>query len=354
MAKTYQLGARAAWISDIHLGSPHTHELDMLNDFFRLVRPQQLYMLGDTFDGYDLARRPYWTHGCEEAVQRMLWLPTTGVKVIKIPGNHDSPLRQWMAAEGIARDDADQHMLLRPRGLPVLNGWAPGIRLKQAATYQNAEGTHLFLHGDESVHDDPANHKLVKLYDAAYYRLTDLTPAFNQLRGALGMNYKTLTQGFQRLVCRHGPDFITAFEEAQVVSAMNAQAQGVFCGHVHYPADKMIEGIHYRNPGSMQADKTVLVETPRGDIKLLDWGSVCLDLRRARKRGDSIDGVLEDVGQHYGLELVHKLSLFSYRNPGVDEKTGQLRSTQAALLSLATFGPDYPKMSREKLIQPAL
>jgi len=347
---TQRLGVKTAWISDLHLGSPHTRDVDMLNTFLRLVSPKQLYLLGDSIDGYDLAKAPCWTHGFEEALQRLYWLPTVGTEVTKIPGNHDGPLRQLLRAAGIGPYDRENHLLLRPRKAPELNGSGVGIKLMQSAVFTNKEGSHLFLHGDENEHLDPAKHKLVELYDAAYYRLAHLTPAFNRLRGAMNKPYLPLTQGFQDIVCKRVTNFVREFEEAQVVSAMNANMQGVFCGHIHYPANKVIEGIHYRNPGSMQVDQTLMIENARGEIKQVNWGTVCLKLRKAQKQGRGIENVLDELADKIGAERLTATPLFSYRNPGVDEISGQLRSTQAGLIATATFGPNYRQMP----VQPAL
>lgn len=341
---TQQLGVSSAWISDLHLGSPHTRNVGMLNSFLQLVRPKKLYLLGDSIDGYDLAKAPCWTHGFEEAVQRLFWLSGQGVQVSKIPGNHDGPLRQLLCAAGIGPQDRENYLLLREGSAPDLNASGQGIRLMQSMVFRNREGSHVFLHGDENEKLDPAKHRMVELYDAFYYRLAAASPAFNRLRGAMGKGYVPLTQGFQKLVCRHVTNFVGEFEATQAASARNMGMQGVFCGHIHFPADKLIDGVHYRNPGSMQADQSLMIENDRGEIHTLNWGTICLKLQKAGKQGNGPAYVLDELGEQIGATSLRSVSCFNYRDPGVDKATGQLRSLHAGLIATATYGPNYSKM----------
>jgi hypothetical protein len=48
----------------------------------------------------------------------------------------------------------------------------------------------------------------------------------------------------------------------------------VICGHIHTPANKMIDGIHYLNSGDWVESLTALVETDDGEWKIIhyaDW-----------------------------------------------------------------------------------
>lgn len=344
MAATQRLGVKSAWISDLHLGSPHTRAVGMLNDFLALVAPTQLYLLGDVYDGWEMSKRPRWTQGCEEAVQRLFALPAHGTKVTQIPGNHDIGLRQWLEYAGIKKGDRENHLLLEPRNsYPTYNGTQPGIRLMQGLVFHNSEGAHLLAHGDEQEKLDPAQHRLVKAYDAVYYPLARATPAFNRLRSwRTPKPYTVLAQKFQDAVCRV-MDFVGTFEGWQVAIAKDAGVQGIICGHIHYQADKMVDGIRYRNPGSMQVDQKLLVEDQNGTIHKVDWGSVCMKLAASRRAGRGVAGPLDELAEQIRAQRLTDALPFTYRNPGVDA-AGQLRSTAADLLATATYGRGYRKM----------
>lgn len=353
MAITRRLGIKTAWMSDIHLGSRHTHDVGMLSLALTHIAPRQLDILGDTIDGYELSRKPHWDKGCEEALQRLHALAQSGTQVRMIPGNHDEPLRGWLDAAGINRDNRQDHLLLVPRSsFPVYNGDGKGIRLMQQATFSNGEGTHIYMHGDENQQNDPAKHPLVPVYDAFYYRIAAITPLFNRLRP--GRPYRALTLDFQSFACRHAMDFVGDFERTQTATAKAEGVAGVFCGHIHYPADKMVDGVHYRNPGSMQADQTLLIENDRGEIKQVNWGTIALRLRRAKGDGTRTARVLDEVAEQWGAERIAAPLPFTYRDPGVDTATGLLRSTEADLIATATFGRSYGINGRKMPVQPVL
>jgi UDP-2,3-diacylglucosamine pyrophosphatase LpxH len=45
----------------------------------------------------------------------------------------------------------------------------------------------------------------------------------------------------------------------------------VICGHSHFAADKMIDGIHYLNCGDWVDSCTAVVEEHDGNMKLIYW-----------------------------------------------------------------------------------
>lgn len=337
-AATQRLGVRTAWISDLHLGSPHTHQAWMLNAFYRYVKPETLYQLGDIFDGQDMARHPHWTAQSEEALQRSFHLAANGTTVISIPGNHDYPLRQCLQQQGLPLEDMTQHVVLTPQG-----DWQPahtgvsGIHYMQNATYRNSEGLHLLTHGDEAGALDPARHPLVALYDAGYYSMARATALFNRLAPAAP--YRNLASGFQRFVCRHVDDFVTSFEARQIERAASLGLQGVFCGHVHTPADKQVSGLRYRNTGSMQVDQSVMIENYDGRIQLLDWGTIAKQLRRTA----DVPAVLEELAQATGARRLADADDFVFQAPP-QWQGQQVYTRHARILAMVTQGPDFARL----------
>ena len=66
---------KTAFISDVHLGSPHSTAGQATVDFLTYIKPQTLYVLGDLFDGQEMSQNPHWTRHNEEAVQRLSLFP---------------------------------------------------------------------------------------------------------------------------------------------------------------------------------------------------------------------------------------------------------------------------------------
>ena len=66
-------------------------------------------------------------------------------------------------------------------------------------------------------------------------------------------------------------EFISHFEEAVVRDARSRDCQGVICGHIHTPDDRMIDGIHYLNDGDWVESCTALVEHRDGRFEIIRW-----------------------------------------------------------------------------------
>ena len=46
---------------------------------------------------------------------------------------------------------------------------------------------------------------------------------------------------------------------------------GVICGHIHTPADKIIDGVHYLNSGDWVESMTAIVEHMDGKVEVLEY-----------------------------------------------------------------------------------
>ena len=65
------LRVRTVWISDLHLGTPGCRA-DALLDFLKQVDCDQLYLVGDIIDGWQLRRSWYWPQSHNDVVQKLL------------------------------------------------------------------------------------------------------------------------------------------------------------------------------------------------------------------------------------------------------------------------------------------
>ena len=79
---------RAAWISDVHLGT-RTSNADALLKFLRDYECERLYVVGDLIDIWQLRRGRYWPQQHNDVIQKILRKARKGVPVIFIPGNHE-------------------------------------------------------------------------------------------------------------------------------------------------------------------------------------------------------------------------------------------------------------------------
>jgi UDP-2,3-diacylglucosamine pyrophosphatase LpxH len=68
--------------------------------------------------------------------------------------------------------------------------------------------------------------------------------------------------------------FIDNYEKELATVARAKKCDGIICGHIHQPADKMIEDVHYLNSGDWVETLSALAETHEGEWKIIyyaDW-----------------------------------------------------------------------------------
>jgi len=237
---------RAIWISDIHLGTAGC-KADFLLDFLKHHDSQQLYLVGDIIDGWQLKKNWFWKQSHNDVIQKILRKSRKGTQVIYIAGNHDEALRQF---SGITFGD---------------------IKIVDEASHQTLDGRCLWVtHGD--LFDGVIQHAkwLAHLGDSLYSVILKLNHHFNQLRHRLGFSYWSLSQYLKHRV-KNAVSFICSFEEALANEAKRRGYDGVVCGHIHKPEIKTINGVLYCNDGDWVESLTALVETNTGELKIVHW-----------------------------------------------------------------------------------
>ena len=335
MQQTQRLNFKTLWLSDIHLGSRWSAAINHTNRLLQFVKADTLYLVGDVIDGRDLARVPYWPHAHEEALQRLMHAPHDNSHVVMLAGNHDIGLRRTLVEAGVAIGDVQRHLPLGKNGQVDPRLDRPAVHLQQRALFYNHEGAHIVMHGDEGEVFSPHASRLLPVYDFFYYGLSLISPTYNRLAAPLAGKYTPLTRAFQNLVCTK-LDFVTSFEQRVAKQAAELGMRGVFAGHVHYPADKMIDGVHYRNSGSLQADVTCLAETFDGRIQLLDWGSISRKLTGSLPHDAS---VLDAAAATFGAKRLTTPTSFVYQPTATSRHARLVPSTCAHLIASATYGP---------------
>lgn len=242
------LNFRAIFISDIHLGTRRAQTSALL-EFLRETKCQQLYLVGDLIDSWALKKSWHWDQFHNDVIQKLLRKARKGTKVVYIPGNHDENFRDFVN--------------LRFGRVAVL----------QDTVHVSATGKrYLVLHGDKFdgvIYYAPW---LAKLGDTAYEWSMSLNSAVNKARRRLGMPYWSLS-AFLKFKVKKAVEFVSRFEEAVVREAMTRGCQGVICGHIHTPDDRMIDSIHYLNDGDWVESCTALVEHHDGRFEIIDWNS---------------------------------------------------------------------------------
>ena len=246
IAQSGALRFRAIFISDVHMGTRRA-KVEALLDFLRHTESDQLYLVGDLIDNWALRKAWYWDQLHNDLIQKLLRKARKGTRLVYVPGNHDENFRDFVN--------------LRFGGVAIL----------QEAVHVAAGGKrYLVLHGDKFDDIVCMAPWLARLGDTAYEMSMHLNAVVNRVRRWLRLPYWSLS-AYLKYKVKKAVEFISRFEEAVVREARARGCQGVICGHIHTPDDRMIDGIHYLNDGDWVESCTALVEHFDGRFEVIDW-----------------------------------------------------------------------------------
>ena len=234
------------WISDLHLGSKGASAKELLS-FLKVTESENLYLVGDIIDMWQLSKKWYWPKTHNDVVQKLLRKSRNGTNVIYVPGNHDETVRDY---------------------LPVMLG---DITVEYESEYTTVMGEKfLITHGD--LYDVITRyHKwIAKLGDTGYSFLISVNRYLNWFRRKLKMGYWSLSQ-YAKTKVKNIASFIGDFENSVAEACKLGKYDGIICGHIHHAEMKMINGIKYFNDGDFVESKTALVEELDGSFAILAW-----------------------------------------------------------------------------------
>jgi UDP-2,3-diacylglucosamine pyrophosphatase LpxH len=142
------------------------------------------------------------------------------------------------------------------------------IQLVEDCVLETARGRYLVLHGD--VFDGVVKNMvfLAHLGDMGYALLLRLNRAYNAWRRLRGKEYFSLSAAIKARV-KQAVSFIGNFETQIASLARERNCVGVICGHIHTPADKQIDGVHYLNSGDWVETMSAIVEHHDGRFELI-------------------------------------------------------------------------------------
>ena len=246
---------RSIWISDVHLGTTGS-QAGRLLEFLRATESENLYLVGDIIDGWQLKRRWYWDQDHNNVVQTVLKKARKGTNVIFVPGNHDEAIRQFI--------DLD----------------FGGIKVRDELVHVTAAGKRmLVLHGDRFDGVIACAKWLAYLGDSMYTVILKFNQWLNSWRARVGLPYWSLSQ-YLKLKVKNAVSYISSLEEALAAEAKKRGVDGVICGHIHKPEMRDIDGILYCNDGDWVESLSALVEDHAGVLRLVSWQEIMMTHER--------------------------------------------------------------------------
>ncbi len=240
---------RTIVLSDIHLGIRNSHVREAVR-FLKEHSCDTLILNGDIIDGWQLRKSGKWKKRHTSFFRLLMkWLSATDTKVIYLRGNHDDFLDEV---------------------LPIQLG---NFTLDRTYIHESFGKRYFVVHGDIF---DTVTTKLkwiAKLGDSGYTFLLWMNRHYNRFRRRRGLPYYSLSQIVKHKV-KKAVSFMSDYESELCAVASAERCDGVICGHIHQPANKYIDGIHYLNSGDWVETLSALVETTEGEWKIVyyaDW-----------------------------------------------------------------------------------
>ena len=248
---------RSIWVSDVHLGFKDC-KAEFLLDFLETTNCEQLYLVGDLIDFWNLRQGGRWPTAHGHVIKTILGKAKQGARVVYIPGNHDEVARDYL-------------------GLRV-----GGIEILPECEHRTADGRRfLVTHGDELDSAVKCGGWLVSVFgDWMYDALLFANRWTNRIRRRLNYPYWSLAN-FLKLRIGQAAAYITRFEAAAAREARHRGFDGIICGHIHKAELTEIEGTWYANDGDWVESCTALVEHADGRLEVLYWAAE-LAQRRVR------------------------------------------------------------------------
>lgn len=240
---------RTVIISDVHIGSAHS-KVREASDFLSRVDCDRLILNGDIIDGWQLQKRsaskrwsPDYTVFAKVIMKMM---ENHNTEVIYIRGNHD--------------DFLDNLAPVKLATISILRD------------YVLETGSHRFFvtHGDVFDSVTSKMEWLAKLGDVSYTALLKFNSIYNKVRARQGKPYFSMSQAIKHKV-KQAVSFISGFERMLADLARTKHCDGVICGHIHYPEDRMIDEIRYMNSGDWVESMSALLEDEDGNWRIMRY-----------------------------------------------------------------------------------
>lgn len=109
---------------------------------------------------------------------------------------------------------------------------------------------------------------MAKLGDVMYNILLKINVMYNRIQSLRGRPYYSFSQAIKNKV-KKAVSNASDFDKMLTDMARTKGCQGVICGHIHRPEDRMIDGVRYLNSGDWVETMSALVEDGSGQWKIL-------------------------------------------------------------------------------------
>ncbi|MGO9264266.1 MAG: UDP-2,3-diacylglucosamine diphosphatase [Candidatus Binataceae bacterium] len=242
---------RSIWISDLHLGTHHC-QAEALLDFLLHHEAETLFLVGDIVDGWNRGSAWYWSAAQTAVAEEFRAWARRGTRVVLLPGNHD--MSAELAEELLGFTFAEPELIYRTgegRRMLVIHGHQFDRALAAGRFWQTGQGYAMA----QWIHEWYGRN-----WDERRQRSRSLA-------------------AFLRYRVRRAVQYLTDFDDRAIFEAVHERrADGIICGHIHRPEQRLIGPVWYINDGDWVESRTALVENWDGSLQLLRWDPAGYDV----------------------------------------------------------------------------
>jgi UDP-2,3-diacylglucosamine pyrophosphatase LpxH len=238
-----KIPVRSIFISDVHLGLKQSNAEELL-EFLKRYKWNNLFILGDFFDGYKLKRKFYWDKHYSYLLRYIIGKIKDGKRVVYVSGNHDDFLRQFDITDLGHIEVVDEYI------------------------HETEHDKVLLIHGDKF---DMAIHGMKWLYwlgSIGYDFLLWFNGFWEKACWLFRLPRRSLSKYIKHKV-KATVSFITSFETVITKYAHDKNCDVVISGHIHTPSDKEIDGVQYLNCGDWVESNSAVVEYTNGEFEVV-------------------------------------------------------------------------------------
>lgn len=238
---------RSVFLSDIHLGNKWCRS-SQLDSFLSLISCENLYLLGDVFEGWNGKSSATWNLRRHPLMRKVMTMARVS-KTQYITGNHDAFLDKF---SGSSFD---------------------GIELLKGSFHTALDGRRLLLvHGDEFDIISRYRKHLAMLGHTAYQAAMSINSTFESLFSSKKEKNLAMANYFKHKV-KDLVQKISDFDNSIKSAAKNRGADGIICGHIHRPEMRIIGDTSYYNCGDWLESCSALVENFDGTFEIIRWNN---------------------------------------------------------------------------------
>ncbi len=236
---------QAIVVSDLHLGTKDSKAEEFI-EFIESHLTDLLILNGDIVDGWALNRGTKWKKPHTKVISKLLQLSNT-TRIIWIRGNHDEFIQEFIGT----------HL------------GAIEIREDYKLDINNTIESYYIFHGDVIDVFITKYKWLSKIGSVGYDFALWLNRVYNAYRKWKKLPYQSISQKIKNGV-KVATNYINDFETTALSMATKKGCSGVICGHIHQPADRMINGKRYLNSGDWIENMSAICIDNIGKIYLYE------------------------------------------------------------------------------------